>query len=98
MEAVKITLVLPYRTPNPRNKRQHWSANVKEKHAAQDALMSALRSAASAYSMSMPNSPQSKICSTACNTLGLWTATGRIKSRSALPKKRLTTFTKNKPS
>jgi phage-related tail fiber protein len=89
-----IKLHLAYRTPNPRNKREHWTKTVKEKHAAQNALLSALRSAASAYSTLTPNGAQSKTCSMASSTLASYVATGREKSVSKSSKRGLGTSRK----
>lgn len=80
---MKIKLVLAYRPPNTRNKRLHWKQTMREKHTAQDALLSALSSAASSYSTQMPSTDASRICSTAFNTLGSFVATGRTKSISS---------------
>lgn len=96
---MKILLRLNYRTPNPRNKRQHWTETMREKHRAQDALLFALRSAASDYSTQMPNTAHSRICSTASTTLDSYAATGRIRSSSnALRKKSAATKPKKRSS
>ncbi len=75
-----IKLVLAYRAPNPSNKRQHWKARMKEKHRAQDALLSALYSAASVSLMQTPSGEASRICWMAWQKLALYVATGRMKS------------------
>lgn len=95
---MKINLILPgHRTPRHLNDRKHWREIVKEKHQAQAALLSALHSAASGYSTSMPSMPQSKICSTAYDSLALYVATKRVKSISKSTSKGSARTTKNKP-
>lgn len=89
-----IKLVLAYRTPNPRNRRQHWTKTMREKHAAQDALASALLSSGSGSSMPMQSTEVARICSMACNTLALYRATGRTKSVSKSSKRGFTTSTR----
>ena len=77
---MKIVLELNYRTPNHANARHHWRQIVAEKHKAQDALLSALDSAAFNYSTLMPNTPQSKTCLMAFQTLVSFMATKRVRS------------------
>jgi len=81
-----LTLTMDYRPPNIRNLRLHWRQLVKEKHKAQDALMSALRSAVADYSTGTPNTEFLKICSTGLSLLNSYRETGRIKSRASATK------------
>ena len=96
LENQMLILRLKYRTPNPSNSRQHWRALVAEKHKAQDALTSALRSAESAFSMSMPNTPASNPYSMLLQRAVRYRETGRIKSRLIAGKKRSGTSKRKK--
>jgi len=86
LSAPIFRLTLPYRTPNNANARKHWRAIVAEKHKAQACFMSALRSAEKACSILTQNMRAQKTYSTACNMLGLFLATKRVKSLSKLNK------------
>ena len=83
-----LHLIVHYHCPNPRNLRRHWTETVREKHKAQDALLSALCYSAAYYSTLMQSTELARICSTASLTLDSYRATGRVKSTSTQGKKR----------
>ncbi len=95
---MKIVLELNYRTPNNANARKHWRGVVQEKHQAQDALLSALRSAESGYSTLTPNTPQSKICLMASQRLASFMATKRVRSVLKSNRNKSVRSTKKAPS
>lgn len=92
---MKLNIVLPgFRTPNNANGRPHWRTVTKRKHEAQDALLSALRFAASTSSTLMQNTEASKIYSTAFVTLASYVATKRVKCVSKSTRLKSTTTSK----
>lgn len=75
-----IRLDVRYRTPNNANARRHWLAIMREKHRAQDAFRSSLRSIVSGSSTWTPSTQALRTCSIALSRLDLWMATKRARS------------------
>lgn len=67
---MKIELTVKYRTPSLNvTKRQHWTAQFKEKRKAFNALSLALRDFELSHSTLITSQEASRICSTALDTL-----------------------------
>ena len=78
MTPIKLVLVVPYRTPSLNvTKRQHWTAQYKEKLKAYNALESVLRAAVFDPLTRITSPEVSKIYSTAFATLVSYMATNR---------------------